>query len=119
MVSVANVPISNFANGSGQRSARRHHWPMINHEPLSLRRRTLLSGFAALAASAVIGGNQVMAAVEQNTLKRRGVGLLASDPERSFPEFTLFAPLFVENRNVYLIDLQGKVVHTWEMPYAP
>jgi len=55
----------------------------------------------------VIGGNQVMAAVEQNTLKRRGVGLIASDPERAFPGSTLFAPLFVENRTVYLIDLRG------------
>jgi hypothetical protein len=51
---------------------------MVNHERLSLRRRMLLSGFAALAASAVTGANQVMAAVEKNTLKRRGVGLRAS-----------------------------------------
>ena len=60
-----------------------------------------------------------MAAVEQNTLKRRGVGLIASDPERAFPGFTLFAPLFVQSRTVYLIDLQGKTVHTWDMPYSP
>jgi Arylsulfotransferase (ASST) len=92
---------------------------MIKHEPWSQQRRTLLAGFAALGANAVIGNNQVMAAIEQNTLKRRGVGLLASDPERAFREFTLFAPLFAENRNVYLIDLQGNVVHTWNMPYSP
>jgi uncharacterized protein (UPF0248 family) len=92
---------------------------MINHEPWPLRRRTLLTGFAALGASAVIECNQAMAAVEQNALKRRGVGLVASDPERAAPEFTLFAPLFVQNRNVYLIDLQGKVIHTWNMPYSP
>jgi len=60
-----------------------------------------------------------MAAVEQNTLKRRGVGLLASDPERAFSGFTLFAPLFVDNRNVYFIDLHGSIVHIWEMPYSP
>jgi hypothetical protein len=76
-------------------------------------------GFAALAASAVIGGKQVMAAIEQNTLRCRGVGLVASDPERAFPEFTLFSPLSVETRNVYLIDLRGNIVHTWEMPYSP
>src|SRR2546425_4570463 len=67
----------------------------------------------------MIGGNQVMTAVEQNTLKRRGVGMKAFDPERACPGFTLFAPLFVESRTVYLIDLQGKVVHTWKMPYSP
>jgi Arylsulfotransferase (ASST) len=57
--------------------------------------------------------------IEQNTLKRRGVGLRACDPERACPGFTLFAPHFEQNRIVYLIDLQGEVVHTWQMPYAP
>jgi outer membrane protein assembly factor BamB len=60
-----------------------------------------------------------MSAVEQNTLKRRGVGLRACDSTRTFPGFTLFAPLFVESRAVYLIDLQGKIVHSWNMPYSP
>jgi len=45
--------------------------------------------------------------VEQNTLKRRGVGLRVCDPERACPGFTLFAPVFEQNRTVYLIDLQA------------
>ena len=57
--------------------------------------------------------------VEQNTLKRRGVGLRACNLERAYPGFTLFAPVFEQNRTVYLIDLQGEVVHTWQLPYAP
>jgi uncharacterized protein (UPF0248 family) len=92
---------------------------MSNPESLSLQRRTLLTSFAAFGASAAIGSDQVMAAVEQNTVKRRGVGLLASDPGHASPGFTLFAPLFVQNRNVYLIDLQGNVIHTWNLPYSP
>ena len=92
---------------------------MINHQPVFLERRTLLAGFAALAASTIIGGKELMAAIEQNTLKRRGVGLRACEPERAFPGFTLFAPHFVQNTNVYLSDLQGEVVHTWNMPYPP
>jgi uncharacterized protein (UPF0248 family) len=92
---------------------------MIEHQPWSLQRRTLLAGFAALGASALIGGSQAMAAVEQNTLKRRGVGLRACEPERASPGFTLFAPHFVQSRTVYLIDLQGEVVHTWNVPYPP
>jgi hypothetical protein len=92
---------------------------MIDHQPCSLQRRTLLAGFATLAASTVIGGNQLMAAIEQNTLKRRGVGLIASDTQFASPGFTLFAPHFVENRAVYLIDLKGEVVHTWTLPYPP
>ena len=92
---------------------------MINHQPVFLERRTLLAGFATLAASTIIGGKELMAAIEQNTLKRRGVGLRACEPERAFAGFTLFAPHFVQNRNVYLIDLRGEVVHTWNMPYPP
>jgi hypothetical protein len=57
--------------------------------------------------------------VEQNTLKRRGVGLRACNPERACPGFTLFAPIFEQNRNVYLINLQGELVHTWNLPYPP
>ena len=57
--------------------------------------------------------------IEQNAIKRGGVGLRASDPDRACPGFTLFAPHFAENRTVYLIDLEGKVAHTWELPYAP
>ena len=57
--------------------------------------------------------------VEQNTLKRRGVGLRACNLEHAYPGFTLFAPVSEQNRTVYLIDLQGEVVHTWQLPYAP
>src|SRR6266705_1791561 len=59
-----------------------------------------------------------MAAVEQIKLKRFGVGLRACDPERAFPGFTLFAPQSGGGK-VYLIDLDGNVVHAWRMPYPP
>ena len=59
-----------------------------------------------------------MALVEQIKLKRAGVGLRALDRERAFPGFTLFAPQSGGGK-VYLIDLDGNVVHTWQMPYAP
>ena len=57
--------------------------------------------------------------VEQNTLKRGVSALRACNLERAYPGFTLFAPVFEQNRTVYLIDLQGEVVHTWQLPYAP
>jgi uncharacterized protein (UPF0248 family) len=60
-----------------------------------------------------------MAAVEQNTVKRRGVGLRACDAERAFAGFTLFAPHFVGNKTAYLVDLNGKIAHTWTLPYPP
>jgi hypothetical protein len=59
------------------------------------------------------------AGIEPNTIKRRGVGLRGHDPARAFSGFTLFAPDGKpDNKTVYLIDMQGTVVHTWEMPYA-
>ena len=58
-----------------------------------------------------------MSSVEQNKLKRAGTGLRALDPERAWPGFTLFALYQSAGRTVYLIDLEGKVVHTWQMPY--
>lgn len=60
----------------------------------------------------------MMPSVEQNKIKRSGIGLRACDRDRVFDGFTLFAPLS-GNGTVYLIDLAGKVVHTWQMPYPP
>ena len=59
-----------------------------------------------------------MPPVEQIRLKRAGTGLRASDPDRAWPGFTLFAPQ-TAGGIVYLIDLEGKVAHTWRMPYPP
>ena len=59
------------------------------------------------------------ATVEQNTTKRRGVGLRAINAEHASPGLTLFAPLISGDGRVYLVDLRGEVVHTWNMPYPP
>jgi hypothetical protein len=58
-------------------------------------------------------------AIEPITIKRRGVGFRGLDKARAFPGFTLFAPIAATNRTVYLVDMDGTVVHRWEMPYAP
>lgn len=52
--------------------------------------------------------------MEQNTLKRRGVGLIGVDKENSFGGFTLFCPL--TSNKAYLIDINGKQVHSWTLP---
>ena len=57
--------------------------------------------------------------IEPLTIKRRGVGFRGIDKAHAYPGFTLFAPIAATNRTVYLIDMEGKVVHRWEMPYAP
>ena len=99
-----------------------------NQTSYRLHRRTLLTGVAVLGASTATAcasrplqsGQQTPAAVvEQNTTKRRGVGLRAFNPERASPGFTLFSPLIWGDGRVHLIDLHGTVVHTWNMPYPP
>jgi hypothetical protein len=56
-------------------------------------------------------------AVDQNAIRRRGVGLRGVDIARASPGLTLFAPM--GGTDVYLVDLKGTVVHTWNLPYPP
>jgi hypothetical protein len=56
-----------------------------------------------------------MHVIEPNTIKRRGTGFRGYDPDRACPGFTLFAPL--GGTTVYLIDLLGRVEHTWQVPH--
>ena len=56
-------------------------------------------------------------AVDQNAVRRRGVGLRGLDIARACPGLTLFAPM--GGSAVHLIDLHGTVVHSWNLPYPP
>jgi len=56
--------------------------------------------------------------VEPNKAKRSGLGLRAADLGRACAGYTLFTPQ-TTGRTVYLIDLTGRVIHTWETPYPP
>ena len=56
--------------------------------------------------------------VDQQTIRRRQTGLIASDPSLVFPGYTLFTPMFGDGR-VFLIDLDGSVAHEWSMPMPP
>lgn len=52
------------------------------------------------------------------TVRRRGTGLRLYDQALSFGGYTLFTPQ-TGNGAVYLIDIEGKVVHQWNMPVRP
>ncbi|MEH1848518.1 MAG: hypothetical protein V7L25_26940 [Nostoc sp.] len=56
--------------------------------------------------------------VDQNTIRRRGTGLKAYNPEKVFKGYTLFTPLTGQGE-VYLLNLEGEVVHQWNLPYPP
>ncbi|MEH2436615.1 MAG: hypothetical protein V7K25_20625 [Nostoc sp.] len=58
------------------------------------------------------------ASVDQNTIRRRGTGLRAYDPDKVFKGYTLFTPLTGKGE-VYLLNLEGEVVHQWNLPYSP
>ena len=56
--------------------------------------------------------------MDQNTLRRRGAGLIAADLDAASPGYTLFAPL-TGTGQVYLARLDGTVAHQWDLPYRP
>jgi len=56
--------------------------------------------------------------IDQNPIRRRGTGLRALDAKRASPGLTLFSPMQGDG-SAYLIDLEGKIEHTWKMPYPP
>ena len=56
-----------------------------------------------------------MATVDQQRVRRARTGLIAHDPERALPGYTLFTPMLGDG-TVYLIDMAGEVVHAWRLP---
>jgi hypothetical protein len=56
--------------------------------------------------------------VDQNTIRRRGTGLRVLNAKKAYPGYTLFAPITGKG-DVFLIDLEGKVVHQWKLAHPP
>jgi len=65
-----------------------------------------------------ISSSTAKTAIDQNPIRRRGTGFRSLDASRASPGLTLFSPMEGDG-TVYLIDLMGKIVHTWKMPYPP
>jgi hypothetical protein len=84
------------------------------------RRQLGHSTFAAAISHAAQSrdGQKPVTMIDQNPIRRRGTGLRAFDRSLACPGFTLFAPMN-GNGTVYVIDLKGKVLHEWHMPYPP
>ena len=47
----------------------------------------------------------------------RPLGLTTYQPDKAFRGYTLFAPM--RDTSAYLIDMQGAIVHRWQLPYRP
>src|SRR5262245_50548596 len=59
-----------------------------------------------------------MALVDQQKIRRSRTGLIAHDPARAQSGYTLFAPMLGDG-TVFLVDMDGKVAHTWRLPFRP
>src|SRR3989441_11003386 len=59
-----------------------------------------------------------MTLVDQQKVRRTRTGLIAHDPARAQPGYTLFAPMFGDG-TVHLVDMDGLAAHTWHLPYRP
>lgn len=59
-----------------------------------------------------------MSSVDQQRVRRTRTGLIAHDRERALPGYTLFTPMLGDG-TVYLIDMDGQMVHAWRLPYRP
>jgi Arylsulfotransferase (ASST) len=84
---------------------------------------TAASSAAILDSVSQVGAQSISnsitsSAIDQNPIRRRGTGLRALDAARAYRGLTLFSPMDGDGV-AYLIDLAGKVVHTWNMPYPP
>jgi hypothetical protein len=97
---------------------------MAEHSRDKLSRRTFLTSTIGMTAGTLVHPSSGRAqpadaasALDQNPIRRRGVGLRGIDTARACPGFTLFAP--AGRTDVHLIDLHGDIVHTWKTPYKP
>src|ERR671923_1504651 len=77
-----------------------------------------VGGIARAQSPSPVGVPSAAPSIEPNTIKRRGTGLRGYDAQRAAPGFTLFTPL-LGGGLVYLVDMQGTLVHTWQLPYPP
>jgi hypothetical protein len=104
---------------------------MVNKSGTNIARRDFAGVCIGMAAGAMafdsdsqvhpaqsISSSTRSGAIDQNPIRRRGTGLRALDARRASPGLTLFSPMQGDGI-VYLIDLEGKVVHTWKTPYPP
>ena len=76
-------------------------------------------GSPEAAATATIsrpGSAAIIGPVEQQRQRRMGTGLTAWDPTKTFDGLTLFAASL--GTGAYLVDMEGQVVHTWDITEA-
>ncbi len=92
-----------------------HRREFLNTAGKSLALASLAGALPTASAAPQTKSKQ---SVDPVTNRRRGVGLLAVDHQRSAGGYTLFTPQTDEG-NVYLIDIDGAIAHRWKLPNRP
>src|SRR5947209_7120069 len=69
-----------------------------------------------LAAAPFLAAQEPQLEKQSAKAPKRGVGVLVNEAG-AFPGYTLISPL--GSKTTYLIDLEGRIVHTWEGASAP
>src|SRR5579872_764210 len=98
--------------GNSKRKITRRGFAGAGAKVLTLGTTAFSAPFAVAAQSSDTSNQST--AVDQNSIRRRGVGFRALNPTKASPGFTLYAHV---GGSAYLIDLSGKIVHTWTFPY--
>ena len=47
----------------------------------------------------------------------KNLGLILHKPDKAYQGYTLITPM--EGTNTFLMDMQGRIVHRWQLPYRP
>jgi len=79
----------------------------------------LLLSLALLLNTQFTIAQEVENKIDQNTKRRiTKTGLTAYNPQKTCPGYVVYCPSFGRGA-VHLIDLNGKIIHEWELDYAP
>src|SRR4030095_7012640 len=113
--STAKQPRTSAKPSSGTTSSTRYLFfiapPWFLREFIDVRR-------ASIVGKAPFDRGSNAYATRWAKIRRSRTGLIAHDPARAQPGYTLFAPMYGDG-TVYLLNMDGKVEHTWRLPYRP
>ncbi|MCF6150252.1 MAG: aryl sulfotransferase [Candidatus Kuenenia sp.] len=84
--------------------------------------RFIFCYIAAVVSLHAISGKELVAGkkfIDQQTYRRiTKEGLTAFDKHKAMPGYALYSPISGPGM-VYLVDIKGKVVHQWNLPFPP
>jgi len=85
---------------------------------MKLKKKLLtLSLIVAVASCLAVTQIATLAYAGTSVVRTKELGVTYWDPAKAYNGYTLFAPL--SGKDAWLIDMQGRIVHHWELPSHP